>query len=139
MKLIEHIRETDDLSTFGSVLRFAALVYKNEDEGEGNAPFVPHTFDGDVVFPADRAAADAAFNAWVTTLREAEEQFIEEGDEEGFVALLETPKGLMILAGSNVSGYSNPDLDILLPDSHSELGMPHVSWERILADMFNER
>lgn len=136
MKLINQIRGEDDLSSFGNVLRFAALVYENEEEGEANAPFVPQAFDGDVVFPLDRASADIAFDAWVATLQEAENQFLEEGDEEGFVALIESPKGLMILAGSNVSSYPNPDIDALLPGAPASLGMPHVCWERIISEMF---
>jgi len=138
MRLIDCLRGDDDLSSFGTVLRFAALVYESADEGEANAPFIPNAFDGDIVFPADRAAADAAFDAWVITLREAEEQFLEEGDEGGFVALIESPKGLMILAGSNIGAYPNPDIDDLLPGAPRELGMPHVRWKRILADMFGE-
>lgn len=136
MKLINNIRDADDLSTFGTVLRFAALVYESEEEGEANAPFVPQAFDGDVVFPLDRASADIAFDAWVTTLQEAEDQFLEDGEEEGFVALIESPKGLMILAGSNVSSYPNPDIDTLLPSAPASLGMPHVCWERIISEMF---
>lgn len=135
MKLITEPRAEDNLSSFGNILRFAALVYENEEEGEANAPFEPYNIDGDVVFPADRASADAAFDAWVETLRAAEPQFLDEQEEEGMVALLETPKGLMILAATNIMGYEGPDVDALLPGRPAYLGMPHVTWERILADV----
>ena len=136
MKLIDQVRADDDLSSFGRLLRFAALVYEDESEGDSNAPFTPHSFDGDIVFPPDCASADAAFDIWVETLKEAEDQFLEEGEEEGFVALLDTPEGLMILAGSTISAYPNPDLDTLLPGAPAILGMPHVNWDRIQYDMF---
>lgn len=55
MKLINQVRDEDDLSTFGTVLRFAALVYENEDEGEPNCAFEEYNIDGDAVFPPDRA------------------------------------------------------------------------------------
>lgn len=135
MKLITDPREDDDLSSFGKLLRFAALVYDNEEEGEANAPFEPHNIDGDVVFPGDRGSADAAFDAWVERLRAAENQFLDEMEEEGMVALLETPKGLMILAGTTMMGFDGPDLDDLLPGRPKYLGMPHVTWERILDDV----
>ena len=139
MRIIESVRADDDLSSFGKLLRFAALMYEDEDEGEANGPFTPHGIDGDVVFPSDRASADATFDAWVASLKAAEGQFLEEGEEEGFVALLETPKGLMILAGSNLMGYPEPDLDTLLPGARRSIGIPHVTWERILQDVFGER
>lgn len=138
MKMIEEPRTEDSLETFGTLLRFAALVYENDGEGEANAPFAPINIDGDVAFPKDRASADAAFDAWVVALGAAEEQFLEEGEEEGFVALLQTPKGLMLLAGTTLMGFEGPDLDALLPDVDRYEGMPHVSWERILLDVFEE-
>ena len=139
MKLIDQLRDDDDLSTFGTLLRFAALVYENEDEGEANSPIEPRSIDGDVVFPADRASADVAFDAWVEALKAAEEQFVEDGEEEGFVALIDTPKGLMLLAGSTLMGYEEPDIDTLLPGAPKRLAMPHVHWERILYDVFGEK
>lgn len=140
MRIIEQPRPEDDLSSFGTVLRFAALVYENEEEGEANAPFEPYNIDGDVLFLDDRTKADAVFDAWVVSLRRAEDQFVEEGEEEGFVALLDTPKGLMILAGSNIQGYEGPDLDELGVDADARKfpGMPHITWERILQDLFRD-
>jgi hypothetical protein len=142
VKLIDQVRDEDDLSSFGELLRFKALIYDRdnsmEDDHEANSPFEPVSIDGDVVFPADRAEADTLFDAWVETLKGAEQQFLDEYEEEGFVALFQTTKGLMILAGSNIMGYDNPDLSALSPDTKSYLGMPHVSWERILDDVFKE-
>ena len=136
MKLITSPRPEDDLSSFGTLLRFAALVYVDEDEGEAGAPFGPHHLDGDVAFAPDRDAANAAFDAWVESLKEAEGQFLEEMEEEGVVALIDTPRGLMILAGSTMMGFDGPDVETLLPGAPSFMGMPHISWERILFDVF---
>lgn len=138
MKLITEIRPEDDLSTFGTLLRFAGLVYENEDEGETDAPFAPHNIDGDVAFAPDRASADAAFDAWVVALKAAEAQFLEEGEEEGFVALIDSPRGLMLLAGTTMMGFEGPDVAALLPGAASYEGMPHISWDRILYDVFKE-
>lgn len=140
MRIIDRPRDEDDLSSFGTLLRFAALVYENEDEGEANAPFEPYNIDGDVLFLDDRMVADRVFDAWVDSLKGAEGQFVEEGEEEGFVALLETPKGLMILAGSNIQGYDGPDLGELGigADARQFPGMPHITWERILQDLFRD-
>lgn len=140
MKLIYQPREDDQLATFGELLRFAALIYDGEAEAdhEANSPFEPYSIDGDVVFPLDRAQADTVFDAWVEALKAAEQQFLDEWEEEGFVALFDSPnKGLMIIAGSNIMGYEGPDAD-LYANAKSYEGMPHVTWERILEDMWDE-
>lgn len=134
MKTITHPRDTDDLSPFGSVLRFAALIYESEEEGEGNSPFAPHGIDGDAVFLPDRETADALFEAWAVSLQAAEDQFLDEGDEEGFVALMDTPRGLMIIAGSTISGYPEPDIDAFAPGAVRLIGAPHLNWELISSE-----
>ena len=139
MKLIDTQRTDqefpDNLSDFGTLIRFAGLVYENEEEGLGLG-FEPYNMDGDVAFYDTREAADAAFDATVVKLKEAEDQFKESGDEEGMVALFETPKGLMIVAGTTIMGYETG----LETTSHQKFfeSMPHVTWERILSDMFDE-
>ena len=66
-------------------------------------------------------------------------QFLEEGEEEGFVALIDSPRGLLIVAGTTMMGFEGPDVDALLPGAAHYEGMPHVSWERILYDVLQER
>lgn len=139
MKMIDQMRDYDSLEQFGKVLRFSALVYENEEEGEATGGFEPYNMDGDVAFPASREQADTAFDAWVEVLKEQEEDFLDDGETEGFVALIDTPKGLMILAGTNIMAYPNPEnVEELLPGVPKCMGMPHVTWERILYDVFNE-
>lgn len=138
MKIIDQPRPEDELETFGTLLRFQGLVYENEDEGEANAPFGPYNIDGDVVFFENRPAANRAFDVWTASLKAAEDQFLDEGDEEGFLALFETPRGLMILAGSNIMGYPDPGVDSLPSVTRRRLGMTHVSWDKILQELFGE-
>lgn len=135
MNLINQVRPEDNLADFGELIRFAALVYDNANEGEANCSFEPYNIDGDVAFPIDEDQANAAFDAWVLELKKAEDQFLEEGDEEGFVGLFKTPNGLMILAGTTIMGFPNPDPNVYLAGAKYYLAMPHVTWERIVEDM----
>ena len=134
MKLITQPRAEDILSSFGRLVRFAALVYLDENEGEGNA-FQPATMDGDVVFVEDEDEGIRVFDAMIGKLHAAEGQFLEEMEEEGMVGLFETPNGFMVIAGSTMMGYSG--LEDIRPDAHQ--GMPHISWERIEYDVLKIR
>lgn len=133
MQLIMQPRAEDDLSSFGRLERFAALVY--EDEGEAGAPFQPHSMDGDVVFVESEAEGIRVFDAMIEHLRKAEGQFIEEMEEEGMVALFETPKGFMVIASSTMMGFAG--LETVRSDAYQ--GMPHISWDRIEYDVLKIR
>lgn len=135
MRLITQPRPEDDLSAFGRLVRFSALVYVDDDEGEAGAPFQPHSMDGDVVFVENEAEGIRVFEAMIDHLREAEGQFLEEMEEEGMVALFETPNGFLVIAGSTMMGYEG--LLTVRPDAYQS--MPHISWDRIEYDVLKIR
>lgn len=124
----------DDLDSFGKLIKMEALVYENDEEGMRSLQ--AYNMDGDVAFYATREAADAAFDIAVAAMKACEQQFIEEQEEEAVVALFETPKGLMILAATSIMGF---DTKLEGTDhTHYYGAMPHVTWERILYDIFGE-
>lgn len=139
MILIEEPRAEDDLSAFGTLLRFAALVYEDEEEGQTDARFEPTLIDGDVAIPANREDADAAFDVCVEAMKQAEEQFLEDGEEEAMVALFETPYGLLLMSGTTMMGFDGPDLAGLLPGRPVIESMAHISPDRIRYDLLGIR
>jgi len=128
-------RDTDDLASFGHLMRFEAQIYNSENEGKP-CRFAAGIIDGDIAFPLDRTSAERAFEVMADSLYEAESEFLEHGNQEGFVALFETPKGIMLVAGSNRMGFNGPDLGDLLPGVSTMTGMPNITWPRIMAEMF---
>ena len=140
MKIIEYARPEDDLSTFGKLLHFAALVYEDETEGRTAYPFMPGKIYGNVVFAADYNAAKIAFNIWQNNLKEkrVEEQFLTFEDEEGFVAIFESPRSFMVVAASNVRGFETDSPKEFLPNSPYSLWVSEMTWEQILEDVFGE-
>jgi hypothetical protein len=135
MKLITTPRPEDDLAEFGELLKFTALVYVDDSEGEPSM-FEGYNMDGDVAFFDDLSLAEEAFDQYIVHLKEAEDDFIDNGDEEGMVALFNTPKGYLVLATSTLMGFS--DIEMLSTATHFCPGMPHVTWNRIIIDMFDE-
>lgn len=139
MILIDEPRAEDDLDAFGTLLRFAGLVYEDEDEGQADAAFQPNLLDGGVGAPADRSSADAAFDACVEAMKAAEGQFLEDGEEEAMVGLFDTPHGLLLVVGTTMMGFDHPDLAKLLPGRPVVESMAHVSPERIRYDLLGIR
>lgn len=134
MKIITEPRPDENLSSFGRLVRFAALVYLDDNEGEASCGFGPNNIDGDIVFVDDEAEGIRVFDAMIGKLHAAEDQFIEEQEEEGFVALFDTPRGFMVMAASTMMGY--PGLKDIRPDAYD--GMPHISWDRIEHDVLGD-
>lgn len=135
MELITAPRPEDDLAEFGELLKFAGLVYRDDDEGE-KSMFEGYNMDGDVSFFDDLSLAEETFDQYLECLKNAEAVLLEEGDEEGMVALFNTPKGYLVIAASTLMGFS--DIEDIPNASHFYAGMPHVTWERILIDVFEE-
>lgn len=135
MKTINRPRDTDDLASFGQLMRFEAQIYNNEIEGQP-CKFTAGTIDGDIAFPIDPKSAERAFEIIADSLYEAEAEFLEQGNQEGFVALFETPKGIMLVAASNHMGFNAPNLEDILPGARTITGMPNITWQRILTEMF---
>jgi hypothetical protein len=132
MRIITEPRPQDRLEDFGTLLRFKALVY----EGDGNRM----DFDcrsgrgaqdlaGTVAFHDTRKAAGVAFDTAVRGLRRHESAFVEEGVEEGFVALFENEKGLMLVAADTLMGFRD-DLNKTAPARIIE-NMRRITWQDI--------
>lgn len=127
MIFITETRPDDDLSEFGDMIKFAGLVY-GEDEGVSSS-FEPYNMDGDVVFVYSYDEALVLFDEWTEVLRNSENDFLDQGDEEAFVLLTKTARGYMILAASTLMGFDHPESVETLPNKI--LGMPHITMDRI--------
>lgn len=139
MKLITELRSDirfpDNLAEFGTLLKFAAFVYDDQDDVETQG-FASYNMDGDVAFYDSREKAEEAFELAKSNLTSIEQTSLDPvfDDEEAMVGLFETPKGFMVLAATTVMGYES-GLESTDHTNYHE-AMPHVTWDRILSDMF---